>query len=101
MARAKSKQTIVEQQHAKLLKKRGEKLTDWEDKIFKQAIGDIAAKEDEIFEDVLDIYREKEVNAEFEAFLENKDSNEPKEESKKEKSTDSDLVDSKTNELKY
>lgn len=78
MARAKSKQTIVERQHRQLLKKKGIKIADWEEETFKTAIGDLASRQPDVYEDILEIYRKKEVDESFEMFLKEKINNEDK-----------------------
>ena len=99
MARSKTKQTTVEKQHGKVLKKRGVKLADWEEEAFKKAIGDIAAKDDEVFEDVLDLYRKKEVEAEINAFLNSDDKGSSK--TKEKERFNSDVANTESKESKY
>ncbi|HIY57298.1 MAG TPA: hypothetical protein H9829_03725 [Candidatus Tetragenococcus pullicola] len=67
--RRKNQQTLIEKQHEKLLKKRGISVSEWEEQHFKQMVTDVATKNEVLYEDILDIYRAKDLNAEFEAFL--------------------------------
>ena len=67
--RRKNQQTLIEKQHEKLLKKRGISVSEWEEQHFKQMVTDVATKNEVLYEDILDIYRAKDLYAEFEAFL--------------------------------